>query len=84
MERKEIVVENPVTVPGLTLIPVVQVLRNYWHANNSASFFAVKQPVAVIVVSPSEKRAFRITGEEVSIDQLIQEAPSIKRILERP
>jgi len=83
MERKEVVVEDPVAVPGLTLLPVVQVLRNYWQANNRLSFFAVKQPVAVITVSPSEKRAFRISGEEVAIDQLIKEVPVVKKTLER-
>ncbi len=83
MEKKEIAIDNPVTVAGLTIIPVVQVLLNYWHTKDSTSFFGLKQPVAVIVVSPLAKRAFRITGEEVSIDQLVQEAPGIKELLER-
>jgi len=83
MEKKEIAIDNPVTVAGLTIIPVAQVLLNYWQVKGSTSFFGLKQPVAVIVVSPLAKRAFRITGEEVSIDQLVQEAPSIKEILER-
>ena len=83
MEKKEVAIDNPVTVAGLTIIPVVQVLLNYWQTKGSTSFFGLKQAVAVIVVSPSAKRAFRVTGEEVSIDQLIQEAPSIKEMLER-
>jgi hypothetical protein len=33
------------------------------------------------VVSPSEKRAFRITGEEVPLDQLIKEVPAIKELI---
>jgi len=83
MEKKEIAIDNPVAVVGLTLIPVVQVSLNYWRANSATSFFGVKQPVAVIVVSPSAKKAFRITGEEISLDQLIQEAPVVKETLER-
>jgi uncharacterized spore protein YtfJ len=83
MEKKELIVDSPVAVAGLTLIPVAQVLLNYWHVSGGASFFGLKQPVAVILVSASAKRAFRITGEEVSIDQLIQEAPGIKEMLER-
>ncbi len=83
MEKKEVTIDNPVAVAGLTIIPVVQVLLNYWHVKGSTSFFGLKQPVAVIVVSPVAKRAFRITGEEVSIDQLIQEAPGMKEILAR-
>ena len=83
MEKKEVTLDKPVAVAELTLIPVVQVLLNHWHANGVNLFFGVKQLVAVILVSPSAKRAFRITGEELSIDQLVQEAPSIKEILER-
>ena len=82
MEKKEISIENPVAVAGVTLIPVTKVSLNYWGGNNGISFFGVKQPVSVVVVSPSAKRAFRITGEEVSLDQLMQEVPGIKEILE--
>ena len=84
MEKGKVVtIDNPVAIAGLTLIPVVEVSLNYWQANGITSFFGVKQPVAVILVSPSSKRAFRITGEEVSIGQLVQEVPAIEEILER-
>ncbi|GAI75671.1 unnamed protein product, partial [marine sediment metagenome] len=41
----------------------------------------VKRPVAVVVVSPQAKRAFRTTGEEVSLEKLMQEVPSLKEML---
>ena len=82
MEKKEVGIENPVAVAGVTLIPVVEISLNYWRSNSGISFFGVKQPVSVVVVSPLAKRAFRVTGEEVSLDQLIQEVPGIKEILE--
>jgi len=81
MEKKEVEISNPVTIAGVTLIPVIKTSLNYWHSNRGVSFFSIKQPLNVIVVSPSEKRAFRITGEEVSLDQLIQEVPGIQEIL---
>jgi len=81
MEKKEVEIDNPVTVAGVTLIPVVKVSSNYWRRNSSLSFFGVKQPIGVVVVSPSAKRAFRMTGEEVPLDQLIQEVPGIKEVL---
>ena len=65
------------------MIPVVKVSLNYWHAKGGISFLGMKQAVAVVVVDPTAKRAFRITGEEVSLDQLMQEFPSTKEILER-
>ena len=83
MEKKEVAINNPIAVAGLTIIPLVHVSVNYWPHNGGASFFGVKEPVAVIVVSPAAKRAFRLTGEEVSIDQLVEEASELKEILER-
>ena len=82
MEKKEVTIGNPVSVSGLTLIPVVQVSLNYWHGSRGTSCFGIKRPFAVVVVSPSAKRAFRISGEEISIDQLLQETPEIKEMLE--
>ena len=82
MEKEEIEIGNPVAVAGVTLIPVAKVLLRHWYGRRGTLFFGVKQPVGVVVVSPSAKVAFRITGEEISLDQLIQEAPDIKDILE--
>lgn len=82
MKEKEIEIGSPVTVAGVTLIPVIKVSLNYWRRNGSLSFFAVKQPIGMVVVSPSGKRAFRITGEEVPLDQFIQEVPGMKEVLE--
>ncbi len=83
MDKKEVAINNPVTVAGVTLIPIVEISQNYWQGNRGISFMGVKQPVSVIVVSPSAKRAFRMTGEEISLDQLIQEVPGVKEILAR-
>jgi uncharacterized spore protein YtfJ len=82
MKKKEIEIGSPVTVAGVTLIPLIKVSLNCWRRNGSLSFFGAKQPIGVVVVSPSAKRAFRITGEEVPLDQFIQEVPSIREELE--
>ena len=84
MEKKEeIEIGNPVAIAGVTLIPVTKVSLNYWRSNRGISFLSIKQPLSVIVVSPSEKRAFRITGEKVSLDELIQEVPGMQETLAR-
>ncbi len=83
MEKKEVTLDNPMAIAGLIIVPVVQVRLNSGQAKGNASFFGLKQPIAVIVRSPLVKRAFRITGEEVSIEQLAQEAPGIKEMMER-
>lgn len=83
MEKKEVRIDNPVSVAGVTIIPVTKVSLNYQRGNNGILFSGAKQPIGVVVVSPSAKKAFRITGEEVSLDQFLQEVPGIKDILER-
>jgi len=82
MEKEEIIIEAPVTIAGVTLVPLVKTSLNYWSRQVRLSFLASKQPVSVVVVSPQDRRAFRINGEEVSLDQLTQEVPGIKEMLE--
>ncbi len=81
MEEKKIVVNKPVSVAGLTLIPIIQVSLNLWSSGTGEAFLAIKQPIAVVMVSPQAKIAFRITGEEVSLEELTQEVPGLKEIL---
>ena len=82
MEKKEVIIENPVTIAGVTLVPVTKVSLNHWCCKHGFSCFDIKQPVSVVVISPSAKKAFRITGEEVSFDQLIREVPDIQEMLD--
>ena len=82
MEKKETTIDSPVGVGEVTLIPVAKTLLNYERSNGGIFFFGMKQPVAVVVISVSGKRAFRITGEEVSVEEPIQEVPGIKETLE--
>jgi len=81
MEKKEVTIANPITVAGLTIIPVSKVAINCWHGKRGLAFSGSKQPDSIIIVSPSAKRAFRITGEEITFDQLVQEVPEILKKL---
>ncbi len=82
MEKKEVEIGNPMTIAGVTLIPVIEFSLNYWHGEGRFSCFVIKQPVSIVVVSSSGKRAFRASGEEVPLGQFIQETPGIKEVLE--
>jgi len=81
MEKKELTTVNPVTVAGVTVIPVSRVAINCWHGKQGVAISGSKQPVGVIIVSPSAKRAFRITGEEITLEQLARENPEIAETL---
>ncbi len=83
MEEEEVVIGDPVAMGGATLVPVARVSRHYRRGiGGSVWYMGIKQPLAVVVVTPSASRAFRTTGEEIPLDQLIQEFPGIKEKLE--
>jgi uncharacterized spore protein YtfJ len=82
MEKKEVNIGSPVTIAGVTLIPVSRVTINCWGGKRGLSFSGSRQPVSIIVITPETKRAFRITGEEIPFDQLAREIPDIKKSLE--
>ncbi len=82
MEREEIRIEAPFTVAGVTSVPIVKTSLNYWHGRGHLSFLGTNQPVSVVVVSPQARRAFRINGEEVPLDQLTGEVLGLKEVLE--
>lgn len=81
MEKKEVEIGNPVTIAGITLIPVTEISLHSWQCKGAISFLGTKQPLSVIVISPLEKKAFKVSGEEVPLDELIQELPGIKKLL---
>jgi uncharacterized spore protein YtfJ len=81
MEKKEVTIANPITVAGVTLILISKAAINCWHGKRGFAFSGSKQPDSIIIVTPSAKRAFRITGEEISLNQLVQEVPEISKKL---
>ena len=82
MEKKEVEIGNPMTIGEVTLIPVVELSLNYWRGGGRFSCFGIKQPVSIVVVTSSGKRALRASGEEVPLDQFIQETLGIREVLE--
>ena len=84
MERKkEITVEAPVSIAGATLIPVVMTSLHCQQVDGIVSLIGFKQPADIVLITPAARRAFRITGEEISLEQLILEVPELEEALGR-
>ena len=83
MEKEEVKIEAPFTATGVTSVPIVKSTINCWHSKGRFLFSGMKQPVSVVVISPQAKRAFRISGKEISFDQLAKEVPGLEEMLER-
>jgi hypothetical protein len=79
MEKKEIIVEKAVILAGYSIIPVVEVMLKYSDNYKGIFCYYSRRPLAVIVSSKSMRRVIRITGEEVTLEQLIQELPDLKQ-----
>lgn len=83
MEKKKVTILGPVTIAGITLTLVTRLSLNCQPIGTSIFFSGFKQPVSIVVASPITKKAFDTTGEEISLNQLVQEAPGLAEILEK-
>jgi hypothetical protein len=83
MEKKKVTIVGPVAIAGMTLILVTRLSLHCQPVGGGIFFSGIKQPISIVVASPSTKKAFDVTGKAISLDQLIQEDPSLAEVLER-
>jgi hypothetical protein len=81
--EKVITLEGPLSTRGVTLLAVVRSTMTYKSNDLGAWLFGLKLPVALVLITDSSKRAFRTTGEEVPVEQLLVEFPDISIDLSR-
>ena len=82
MEKEEIRTETPLVISGITLVPIVKT-RIYCQGTKGWLFTTgAKKPFCIVVVSPQEKKALLVDGDEIPLEQLYEEAPGVKAILE--
>lgn len=75
--EKIVTVEGPFVIGGVTLIAVVRSSLIRKCSDKGIWLFGFKLPIALVLISDSSKRAYRINGDEVSIEQLLEEHPEI-------
>ena len=81
MEKSVVSLDKPISIRGLTIVPVVKLSTHYSFAAGIA-VMSTRQAVAAVIISPSQKKAFRTTGEEISLEQLVAEFPTLREPLE--
>ena len=81
MEEQKIIIDKSDSIVGLTMVTVTQISVNIGSTWAGTAIMATKRPLAMVVVSSQAKRAFRITGEGVLLEELIQEYPGLKDYL---
>jgi hypothetical protein len=83
MEKKKVIIAGPMAIAGITLILVIKLSLNCQPAGSSIFFSGIKQPINVVVASPSTKKAFDVNGDEIPIGPLLQEVPDLAGMLEK-
>ena len=75
--KKVVTIEGPLKIGDITLVVVVKTLLNGRCGRKSAWLFGMKRPIALIFKSGSSQRVFKISGVEISIEQLLEENSEI-------
>ena len=84
MEKKQVTIESPVTVAGLTITPVTGTSIYGWRNKKGLSFFGFKKPIYVLVSDQrSPVKVFAITGGETSVEQIVSEHPELRDKIKR-
>ena len=77
-EKKETITGSPVTVAGSKLIPIIETRLQHWKSRKSFSAFGSRQVIGIIIVTPTKTRALRVSGEEVTLEELKEELPDLE------
>ena len=75
--------EGPISVGAFTLLPVSETTCIGQQSGRKVLFRGSKTPIAVVVISPTKRRAFRMTGEEISLEDLTAEIPDVAMAISR-
>jgi len=71
----------PITVAGITLIPIERVWTNSEKQPYAYWFNATKEAVAVVICELEGPRAVDVEAHERPIDELIVEVPELESLL---
>lgn len=82
MEKKEVAIEGPLTIGGIKVYVAAEVWIGCTSSKGRLACFGAKKPTYTVIVSDSEKRAFTVRGEEVSMEQLTKDVAGIEALLE--
>ena len=81
MEIEEVSAGKPITVGETMLLPIVRTSISCRNVNSGIVCSGSKIPIGIIVISPGWRRALNIAGEEVPLDQYLEQVPEVKELL---
>ena len=81
-KEEEIRIETPVTISGITLVPIVKRVIYCYGVKGRLFATGAIIPFGVVVISPQEKKALLVEEGTISIEQLYEEIPGMREVLE--
>ena len=81
MQKELVGCEEKREIMGLKLTPVVRSTITWVELGETVSFYASRQPVYLLIETRMGVRAWRATGEEITLQQACAECPSIREDL---
>jgi len=83
MAEEKVSIETPLAIGSLTIFPVVQTY-SFMRLNQAGlAFYGFKKPLAILVKNiGAQTRVILVTGEEVTLKQIVSQYPELGRIKE--
>ncbi len=81
MAKKEVIISSPINIAGTSIVTISTIEMDSRFGRRSAAVNGSIRPERVIITTPTSRRAFRITGEEIDLEELVREFPAMA---ERP
>jgi uncharacterized spore protein YtfJ len=81
MEKEEIIVDTPIEIAGMKIIPVAQVNTYCFSKRKNVSAYCSKKPLVVVIVTESGTKAFDMDGSQVKLDKLINAVPELNSLI---
>ena len=82
MEVEEMSAGQCITVGELTLLPIIRTYVSCRSVNSGIVCSGSKDIVGIVVVSPKGKHAINVAGEEVPLEQYMEQIPEVKELLQ--
>lgn len=82
MRSSQLVTDNPLIISGRKIIPITRIVRYHLSKKNKQLMILLKVPIAVIITTTTmEKQIYRISGESITWEQLIEDFPEVSELL---
>jgi hypothetical protein len=82
MKNSQVVIDNPLIIDGRKITPIARVIRYHLSEKNKQLIVQLKVPVAVIITTATmKKQIYRISGESITWEQLIEDFPQVSELL---